>query len=200
LGDITHDIVNHLASIKAYAQILLIKLKGGPVSDDVFSPAEALKSIEELESENIKLLSTLSRFAQKRKEKHELTEINKIIEDVILLVSPVARKSNIEMTAELTPELPSIIVDKSQIQEALVILALGAIESIPNTGTVVIRTALSIDKEFIEVTIIDSGSQRQDYLTKMTAPFFTADHQVHGLTVGHTIVEELVARHTREVE
>ena len=102
LNAITHDVVNHLAGIRGYTKILLEKIKRNIFANSQEHNAEILKTMEKLESENIELLTRLSRFSRRQKENFQPVDINEVIGEALELVLPLAR--NCDITIEKIKE------------------------------------------------------------------------------------------------
>jgi signal transduction histidine kinase len=202
LSGLAHDMINHLASIRGYATVLLERIKGGgEVADQGFNNTEALKSIERLESENIKLITRLSRFSQKTNEKRQLTDLNNLVEDALVLTLPLAKASDIAVETELGENLPLIMVDKDQIQEVLVTLILNSLDAIGKTGRVAIKTFYLPESNYVQMLLSDTGlGKRQDYLRKIVEPFFADKGEVEREGFGLAIAQEIVARHNGKFE
>lgn len=196
LSAIVHDIVNHLAAVRNYATILLEKTKKGIPEHKGFDSTEALKAIEKLELENIELLSKLSRFSRKQKEKQQPTDLNKVIEDTLGLILPLARMSDIVVETRYEQNLPLVAIDTDQMQEALVILLLNSLEDMPKKGNITIKTLFLKEENFVQVVLSDTGSRslKQDYLKRISEPFFDSNnHKEEGSSF--RIAYEILARH-----
>lgn len=195
-NSLAHDMVNHLAGVKGYAGILLDKIKDGSLTDKEFDTATALKKIGELETENIKLVTQLSKFSRKQNEKRELIDLNNTIQDALVLTSALAKASNIRVETKLANELPFIIADKDQIQEVVITLILNSLDSIGKVGQISIETEHVKETNCLQLVISDTGSGiRQDYLNKITEPRLAEKNEMIGAGLGLDIVREIISRH-----
>lgn len=202
LGGIAHDILNHLISVRGYAKILLEKMmdKSG-FEDKELNSVEMLKRIAELESENIESFSLLSRFAGKQKEKHELTDLNKIIEDALGLVLPLAGTSNVVIKKMFEDNLPLVMADKGQMQEVLVVLLLNSLEAMPKKGKLTIKTSYLKKDNHVELVLSDTGSgTKQDYLKRIAEPFFNDKETMQGAGLGFSIAYEIVTKYRGKMD
>lgn len=199
-SSLAHDLVNHLASVRTYAVILLEKTKSGSLTNKELDTAEALKKIEELESENIKLITQLSRFSRKQKDKQETIDLNNIVEDALVLTLPLAKTSGVAVKTEFAENLPLIIADKSQMQEAFVTLILNSLDTIAKTDKVVIKTLHLKETNSVEVLflVIDSGF-RVDYLKRTTKPVSTYKEETEGESLGFVVAQEIITRHKGKI-
>lgn len=70
------------------------------------------------------------------------TDVNQLINHIVALVEPQLRQNHIQITTNLTKELPYIMVVPSQVQQVLLNLVLNAMEAMPDGGSIFIQTAL----------------------------------------------------------
>ncbi len=203
LEGITHDIVNHLAGVRGYAMLLLEQIGNGTNKKEGMDSAKVLEKIKELESENIELLSKLSRFSRKHQENRAPTDLNRTIADAAELTAPLARMSNVAVNKIAGENLPLVMADRDQMQEVFVALLLNSIEATPKKGTVTIKTLCPAKSNYAETTVSYPGSgMGQDYLKKISEPFFTAKGLREEASLGFTIAREIVTRHngTMDIE
>ena len=202
-GGIAHDVINHLASVRGYTTILLEKIGQEKYTDKGLSSIQMLESIHNLESENMELLSKLSMFSLKHKERLQPADLREIINEALSLTSPFAQMSGIliEHISEKGPLL--IVTDKGQIQEALVTLIINIIEAMPAKGKITVRTSF-IDEDNCAQVILQGGglSLEEDYLKKVSGPLFTTDSQpdAQGRGLGFVIAQEIIARHKGKLD
>lgn len=201
LGALSHDIVNHLASIRGYAKILLEKTKNDNLDEEGFNSREALKAIERLESENIELFGRLSRFSRQGKEKRELNDLNKMAEEALGLILPLAKASGVNIEKIFAQNLPLVLADKDQIQEVLVTMLLSSVETVPKKGKIVIKTAYLKEIDSLQLVLSDTGSgMKKDYLEHIAGPFFTNNKWGVDEGLGFNIAHEIIKRHNGKIE
>jgi len=203
LSGLAHDMINHLVSVRGYARVLLEGIKaGGDLADNKgFNNTEALRTIEKLQSENIELFTRLSRFSQKQKEKRQLADLNKAVEDALILIQPLARMSDIVLEAELQDSPLLIIADKGQIQEVLITLILNSLDTAGKRGKVTIKTGYLKEDNCVRVALSDTGlGIKQDYLERIAEPFFTTEGLKEEIGLGFNIAQEIVVKHKGRID
>ena len=97
------------------------------------------------------------------------------------------------MEHDLVPNLPHVLVDKGQIQQALINLLLNAIAATAAGGYVRILTRYVPEKHELHVSVADNGKGiSENDLLKIFDPFFTTkdDGSGLGLAITHGIVEQ----------
>jgi signal transduction histidine kinase len=107
--------------------------------------------------------------------------------------------------AELEADLPSVEVDRQQIQEAVNHLIENALQAMPNGGSLCLRTRVveaaslwrgSSRSTGVAVEIVDTGQGiNPDHLTQIFQPFFTTKQAGRGTGLGLAIVQETVRAH-----
>jgi signal transduction histidine kinase len=140
-----------------------------------------------------RIVSSLLDFARRTTPTKKSCNINNIVNECITLTQKQAAFNDVKLEAELSERLPPIHVDKDQIQQALINLALNAID-VTNAGGVVTFTTVYIPEEhMIAITVSDTGEGISDEnLNRVFDPFFTTKENGTGLglAVTHGIIEQ----------
>jgi len=116
---IAHELNNPLTGIVMLSQLLM---QGN-------FPDEVKNDIKDINSEAIRatdVVRNLLAFARKQPPARRLTQINKVIPDVLRLRHYEQTVNNIEVTTKLHPDLPEVFVDNVQIQQVFLNLVLNA--------------------------------------------------------------------------
>ena len=122
--------------------------------------------------------------------------INEILERSLELHAHKMRVSNIEMVAELDPDLPATMADADQIHQVFVNIITNANQAMiekQGDGRLCVKTQ-RLGKS-IRVSFEDSGPGiREENLTSVFDPFFTTKEvgrgTGQGLAIGHSVVVE----------
>lgn len=182
---IVHEVRNPLASIKGAIEILQDELE--PQSPRREFAALALKEIERLDT----LVGEFLRFARPAELTTELNDLNDIVESVASLVENQARSQRVAVEKKLSTRLPKIVIDREQIRQVLLNLAVNALQAVSEDGRIVFRT--DVDENSCLVEVSDSGSGIDETVfAKIFDPFVTTkDKGVGlGLSIAHKIVTE----------
>jgi len=198
---IAHDINNALSPAALYAQSMLAHDAG--LSD---RSREQLAVIQ-------RAIDDVSRTVQRMRAFYlpsgqELTlapvDVNDLLTQVIELTR--ARWSNIpqergiviSVTSDLAPNLPRILGAENEVRDALTNLLLNAVDSMPEGGTITLRTRARNDQVIVEVQ--DSGiGMSETTRSRCLEPFFTTKGE-RGTGLGLTMVFGMVQRHGGEIE
>ncbi len=200
---IAHDFNNQLASIIGYADMLYKRL------DDPSLKSKAGKIIRSSER-SADLIKNLMAFSRKGKYLTVPINVNKIINEVTSLIArTIDRKIKIKRV--LNSNSANISGDPSQIENALLNLALNARDAMPDGGKIVFATE-DIDMEdvpmgteerqkaikgrYLKISVIDSGTGMDEEVKKhLYEPFFTTRPQGKGTGMGLASVYGAVQNH-----
>lgn len=185
---VAHEINNPLTGVLTNSSLLLEDLEeGDPRRDDV----------QVIVNETIRCREIVKRlldFARQTKPQKKLTNINSLIDNIILLVRNQASFRNITIKKNLDENIPLIMADLDQIQQVFINLILNASEAMAKGGTLFITSRFSKSGDFIEVEFKDTGCgiSAKDR-AKIFDPFYTTKE--HGTGLGLSISYGITERH-----
>ncbi len=185
---VAHEINNPLTGILTNSSLLVEDLdKEDPRREDV----------EVIVKETIRCREIVKRlldFARQTKPQKKLTDVNAVIENIILLVRNQASFRNIVIDKRLTPGIPPILADTDQIQQVFVNIILNAAEAMPNGGTLTISTDLPPSDNVVAIAFADTGlGIAESNRERIFDPFFTTKE--HGTGLGLAISYGIVEQH-----
>ena len=187
---IAHEINNPLTGIIMLSQLL----EHSNISDEVKKDVIDIKSEASRVADVVK---NLLAFARKQPPSRQLTQINRIVEDVLRLRQYEQTVNNIEVFLNLAPDLPEIMVDSVQMQQVFLNLVLNAEYSMAQSdkpGRLLIESYISDGK--VAVSIADNGlGIEQGNLKKIFQPFFTTKEVGKGTGLGLSLCYGIVKRH-----
>ncbi len=199
LGEMTaglaHEIKNPLASLKGAVEIL---------SDEVRADSPRRPMIGILNKELDRLGALLERFlsfARPRPFSVASLSVDEVIEPVLSLLEPQARKQGVELAWERSAVPMSIRGDREQVTTVLMNVLLNAIQAMPDGGTVTVHSdrAARGRKEYCLIRVHDSGpGVPDDMKEKIFNPFVTTKEQGSGL--GLAIAARVVDAHEGFIE
>jgi C4-dicarboxylate-specific signal transduction histidine kinase len=137
------------------------------------------------------IIDRIRSLYKKSPPRRELVDMNGIIQEMLTLLKGEAHRYPIAMRAELTTELPKIMVDRVQLQQVFMNLVLNAIEAMKDSGGELMVKSELQDGQF-EFSVSDTGvglpSEKMD---QMFSAFFTTKPQGSGmgLAISRSIVE-----------
>ncbi len=190
---ISHELNQPLAAITTYAQAARRMLgAGGVATADV---GEALEQIAAQAIRAGEIIRRLRNLVRRGESQHEPTQINTVIEELGTLTRADARMNDVSVTLELADGLPSLALDRIQIQQVLLNLVRNAVQALEATAgrhrDIWISTSLNGQGE-VEVRVRDNGpGVPPDFQPRLFMPFATTkgDGTGLGLAISRSIIE-----------
>ncbi|MDD5207610.1 MAG: ATP-binding protein [Desulfobacterales bacterium] len=185
---VAHEINNPLTTILTTAMLIQEEMEQ---EDPNF---QDLRTIVNETLRCRKIVKSLLDFARQSKPSKAAQDINDVVRETIALTRKQAAFKDIEFDANLPEGLPNVYVDKDQIQQSLINLALNAIEASEPGEKIRFSTRLVPDKACIEISVSDTGSGIPERdLDTIFDPFFTTKESGTGL--GLAITHGIIQRH-----
>jgi PAS domain S-box-containing protein len=180
-GGVAHDFNNLLTVIAGYSELLIRKLDDNDAA--LADASEIAKSSQRAASLTRQLLA----FSRRQMLQPKVVDLNSVVGEMKDLLRPLIGE-DITVVSLLAPNLWPTRVDRGQIEQVIVNLALNAREAMPDGGTLTIETAnvtgSATEVGRVRLTVRDTG-RGMDAETKAQAfePFFTTKPpgQGHGL-------------------
>ncbi len=193
LGRLAHEIRNPLSSLDIHVQLL---------EEDLADTAPELKErfasrFEIIRGELHRLENIIKQFVSltgPTSVNLQTVEIEKIIRHVCELLQPEAATRKVTMQMEIGESVPGFLGDPAQLTQALVNLAINALQAVDEGGRVEMAARLDQLKNAVVLEVRDTGPgvpvERQSAIFE---PFFTTKTDGSGL--GLWIVQQIAATH-----
>ncbi len=190
---VAHEFNEPLGNVLGFAQLIL---RNENLPDDIKDDIDKIVTASMHAREVVKKLML---FARQMPAEKTRVNINKVIEEGLYFLDARCIKAGIEMVRSLTPDLPEIMADQSQIHQVLVNLVVNAIQAMPDGGTITISTEW-LDK-YICLRVTDTGEGMSDeILEQLFVPFFTTKDVDEGTGLGLPVVHGIVTSHGGSIE
>ena len=198
-GGVAHDFNNLLAIITGNLQLLETRVAhDGDASELVQDALEAAWRGAEL-------CQRLLAFGRRQMLQPEPTAVNELVNRVEKLVR-LSVGDGIDIDLSLAADLPEVLVDQGQLENAILNLAINARDAMPDGGFLFVRTdRFRVDTayaelhpeaapgEYVVIEIGDSGSGMPPaVLERACEPFFTTKEQGKGTGLGLSMVYGLL--------
>jgi signal transduction histidine kinase/ActR/RegA family two-component response regulator len=192
-GGVAHDFNNLLTVIFGYAELLERQLEGSPVG------AREVRRILDAAERAARLTRQLLAFSRQQILQPELLDLNAVLADLKPMLARLIRE-NVEIRLELASEIGPIRVDRGQLEQMLVNLAVNARDAMPNGGTLTFATDQIDDAidatwaddaggAWIALDVADTGSGiAPEHLSRIFEPFFTTKPTGQGTGLGLAMV------------
>jgi PAS domain S-box-containing protein len=192
-----HEINNPLSGIHALARLVHQGLKeGAPSAEDLRQYLYYLQLIDTESARCSNIVSNLLSFARQQKIEKIHFHINELVQRVVLLLHHKMNLQKIVLSLRLEDDIPQILGDPGQIEQCLINLLFNAMESMPDGGTVTIRTTWETSKYQVRLELEDTGAGiPQEMMSHIFEPFFTTKNQDKGVGLGLSVVYGIIKEH-----
>jgi signal transduction histidine kinase/CheY-like chemotaxis protein len=194
---IAHDFNNALHPIVGYAELLLQQ----EVIAQTPSAVRCLRNILTSATDAGAVVARLREFYRTREDGEDSAapvDLGAVVRQVVELTRPrwysEALAGGVRITVNTEIEAtPRILGDAPQLREAIINLVLNAVDSMPHSGTIVLRTRAEQGRVVLDVS--DTGvGMTEDVRRHCLEPFFTTKGQ-RGSGLGLGMVYGIVQRH-----
>ena len=196
-GGIAHKVINLMASVLGYAEMLKMDVRDQPDSQ------EMLRFISDAAQETSQLARQMLAFARGGRYRPRAIDLNDTIQGV-LRARQSAIPSQIKVTFDTSPGLWNIEADAAQMSEVVLNLLANAVEAIDESGEITIRTENCVltrenDWElapgaYVCLRVQDTGcGMSEEIQARIFEPFFTTKFQGRGM--GLAAVYGIVENH-----
>ena len=142
--------------------------------------------------------SLLSFARQSRVEEREL-DLNALLQEQVRLLERTTL-SKVRLEMDLEPDLRPIRGDANALTHAFMNLCVNAVDAMPETGTLTLRTR-NVDDLSVEVRVEDTGTgMPKEVLERALDPFFTTKEMGKGTGLGLSMVYTTVKAHQGQME
>lgn len=193
LGELAAGVAHHvrspLTTISGYLQVMLSRIE-----DDKYTVRrEVLELLFDEVSYINNVVKELVLFAKPPLEKKPEVDINKTLEEALLLSFKELGGENIYIDKQLATGLPTLFADNNLMKQAIMNIIQNAMEAMPDVGILTLKTWLNSDVNMLVIAIIDNGDGvTPEIMPRVFEPFYTTklDRMGLGLPVAHRIISE----------
>jgi PAS domain S-box-containing protein len=194
-GGVAHDFNNILTVIIGMSEILSEELAGNAALTSI------VDAIDEAATRGAQLTQRMLAFARKQPLQARNFDLNEVVTRTLPMLQPVLGE-DIALKSVLADQLWEASADASQVEDAILNLAVNARDAMPNGGSLVIETANAVldehyaaqnaevtPGEYVAVSITDSGTgMPPEVIERAFEPFFTTKEVGRGTGLGLSMV------------
>jgi signal transduction histidine kinase len=196
---LAHEIKNPMTAIGTFIQLLPQKYE-----DQEFRSSFHRIAMEETLRVN-NLITDLLDLVKTRESHFDSSDLNGLIDKMVLLLSPQSRAKNIEVIRSFDPRLGAVWMDSEKMKQVILNILSNAVEFTPEGGKIEITTRLSPrDPKNARIEIKDNGIGIPASMTeKIFDPYFTTKQKskTHsGTGLGLFIAHQNIHDHGGNIE
>jgi PAS domain S-box-containing protein len=198
VSGVAHELNNPLASILGFSQLIR---RNPDLPGDLRHDADLL--VEEA-TRTRRIVQNLLDFARQRPPERHPTPIRALVDSVIALQSYSLGDGSIDVEIDIPDDLPSVELDRGQLQQVLVNLTHNATYAIKTGGGGRIRISASVEggppAERVRLTVMDDGpGVDPEHVDHLFEAFFTTKPPSDGTGLGLPVSYGIVASHGGEL-
>ena len=192
---VAHEVNNPLGTVLLYADILH---KETP--EDNKQQREDLQMIVREATRCKAIVNDLLNFSRQNEVLAQETDLNDLLQEVVEEVSRQDLYRQVEVVADLEPDLPLIHADPFQLGQVFLNLMKNAAEAMPGGGRLILRTRTGPADGYVSVVVQDTGvGISEENMKKLFTPFFTTKPIGKGTGLGLAIIYGIVKMHRGQI-
>jgi signal transduction histidine kinase len=197
-AEVAHEIRNPLTVMKMLFHSLDLKFpEQDPRNKDVEIMGQKMDLLN-------RIVEQILDFARSSEPRMGPVDLNGLIDDLGLLTRHKLRNQGVKLTRELGPDLPEVLGDATQLEQAFLNLTLNAVEAMPNGGSLRISSRLSkarvSGQRHVVVEFEDTGEGMSEEQQKRAFTSLLQTTKVRGTGIGLAIVGRVVEAHRGKVK
>jgi signal transduction histidine kinase len=194
-AEVAHEIRNPLTVMKLlYHSLKLNFPEGDPRAKDT--------RIIEAKIEHLnKIVEQILDFARTTEPTLAPVNLNELVDELGLLVRHKLANQNIRLVRDLQADLPALLGDAPQLEQAFLNLILNAVEAMPQGGTLTIKSfavaqpALSQNIQQVSLEFKDTGAGMSEEMQRGAFTAMLATTKARGTGLGLAIVGRIIETH-----
>jgi two-component system NtrC family sensor kinase len=191
-ASLAHEIGTPLNSISGHVQLLARR----KTNDE--ATTRRLMVIEKQVENIVRTVKQLLSWTRKYEMHIELVDLNRVLEDAVLLSSPVLQVRKIRVQMDLPKNCPKIYGDSGYLHQVFLNLINNSADAMPNGGQLRIELLPPAPDESREVVVVvaDTGTgMSHETLAHIFDPMFTTKQIGTGAGLGLAICDQIVRQH-----
>ena len=195
-ASVVHEINNPIAGILNLLMLMKRIIHEEAVDDRNISKFQKYVELMETETRRIgRIVSDLLLFSRQSGANMKPVNLNRIIEQTLLLNANLLEMHHIQVKTDLATHLPLVYGSEDQLQQVFMNLASNAVEAMEpfQQGILRVKTEYLSKEDRVQATFEDSGSGiSRENLDRIFEPFFTTKTRGKGVGLGLSIVYGII--------
>jgi two-component system, LuxR family, sensor kinase FixL len=194
---LAHELNQPLTAVTNYVKAASRTL--GPSDKNSLQVVRAQELMEKAKEQTLRagqIVKRLRDFIAKGETQHTKENLNEVIEEALVLALVGAAESGVTVQRKFAAGLPTLLIDKIQIQQVVLNLVRNSVEALQDVQIrhICISTSVDTDLGAVAVAVSDSGAGlAPKVLDQLFQPFVTTKQG--GMGVGLSICKSIVDAH-----
>jgi signal transduction histidine kinase len=195
-AEVAHEIRNPLTVMKLLYHSLNLKF-------DASDPRTKDTQIIESKIEHLnKIVEQILDFARTTEPQLAPVNLNDLVDELGLLVRHKLANQNVRLIRDLHPDLPMVLGDAPQLEQAFLNLILNAAEAMPNGGALTIKSRAMLVDDKIDHILLDFKDTGEGMTVEQQKRAFKAilsTTKIKGTGLGLAIVGRIIETHQGQI-
>jgi signal transduction histidine kinase len=197
-AEVAHEIRNPLTVMKMLYHSLDLKFPpGDPRAKDATVMGEKMDHLN-------RIVEQILDFARSTEPKLTPVNVNELLDDLSLLTRHKLKQQNVELVRRLAADLPEIMADAMQLEQAFLNLILNAVQAMPQGGRLTLTTRVSSTPSgskpaHVIIDFKDTGEGMTEEQRKRAFTSLLSTTKVKGTGLGLAIVSRVIETHRGKV-
>jgi len=192
-SQIAHELNNPLYGIMNTLELLKTEVppqsKRRKILDMALSETERLTD----------LLRKMLSFSRPDEEEKQPTDINTILEEILLLVGKQLQENTIRVSSSFSEGIGKVLASRNQLRQVFLNMIANARDAMPHGGTLTITTLEEAGKIIIKFTDTGIGIDEED-IQKIFDAFFTTKDSVKDVGLGLSVCYGFIKDHGGDIQ
>ncbi len=190
---IAHELNQPLTAISTNAQASIRLLESNNPDTNVC--VDVMDRIATQADRAAEIIRQLRRFVRKEPLERSETDINSLVNAVVVLIRPELWRASVRLSLHLDPKLPGIAVQQIQIEQVILNLARNSIEALSEVSVQDRHLTIQTSREGVDgirLVVSDNGpGLKPELIDHLFDPFITSkpDGMGLGLSISYGIIE-----------
>jgi two-component system NtrC family sensor kinase len=194
---VAHEINNPIGVISSRIELMLLDAETRPLPDDVRNDLDVLHRHAQRVAH---IAGSLLSFARQPPREHHAVDLNRVLQDTLLLVEPSMPTGRVTVRRTLAPALPAVWGDANALQQVVMNLLTNARDAVADGGEITVETVAPAGADArVRLLVRDSGAGiAAEALPRIFDPFFTT--KPNGTGLGLSITYGIVQDHRGTID
>lgn len=192
-SQIAHELNNPLYGIMNTLELL---------KTEIAPESKRRKILNMALSETVRLTSLLRKmlsFSKPNEKEKQLVDINKIIDEVLLLHEKQMQERNIKLSSSYYKELIKVYASKDQLRQVFLNMLSNSRHAMPKGGIFSVKTYTDKDNVYIEISDTGTGI-KEERLAKVFDAFYTTKDSIKGVGLGLSVCYGIIKEHGGDIK
>ena len=202
-ASVVHEINNPIAGILNLIMLMQRIMAEDTLGQNEMQQFQHYLSLMETETRRTsRIVSNLLAFSRQSKMEPKRLNLNRLVEQTLLLNSNLLKMDGVKVESRLDPDLPDLLGSEDQLQQVFMNLVSNASEAMGagEGGVLTIETKHLLGEDKLQINFTDTGCGiPEENIPKLFEPFFTTKKKGKGVGLGLSVAYGIVQEHSGSI-